>query len=320
MIDSQLIPLNRRSLEGSFSILRGIPTRIRRQIGPWCFFDMLKTPISEELYLNVAPHPHIGLQILSWMIEGESIHQDSLGNQLTATKDTVNLMTAGRGIVHTEDSPQSEITRKDAFLHLLQLWIALPQTAEDIPPDFMSLNQEALPKFMLPNGALTLILGEHAQLKSPLKTYSPIVALELTLNAGIHTIPLEASFEYGAYLIAGDAILSPSYNSNHPNSLVESNGSEGEPSTLTEHSLLAFTGADQLTIHVKTQCRLFLFGGEPLPESHYIWWNYVSSSPEKIREKHGAWEAEDHQSFPKIPQETRSDLIAPEIPARFIAF
>lgn len=310
MSDFQLIPLQSRPLEGSFTILRGIPSRKCRQIGPWCFFDKLNEPsINHDHHLNVGPHPHIGLQILSWLVDGAVVHQDSLGNKLVADSDALNFMTAGRGIVHTEDSPVSLLEKGDSMLHLLQFWIALPKAYEEIDPDFVSMKQNDLPMIDFSLGRGKLIVGQYRNQISPLKTYSPIFAMELTLNAGVMDLPLMPTFEYGITIIEGDVRFEDA-----------KNGTSLHEDAVMPDNLLVFTNVESLRIKVAGNARFIIFGGLPLKDAHYIWWNYVSSDPNKIRHSQTLWESGDTTIFPNIAGESRENLIAPELPAKFIAF
>lgn len=312
MIDFQIIPLQQRPLDGSFTILRGLPSRIRRQIGPWCFFDKLEEPnINTTQHLGVGPHPHIGLQILSWIIDGAVQHQDSIGNRLVATAGELNFMTCGQGIVHTEDTPETLLQSGNSALHLLQFWIALPKESEEVSPGFISMSQSALPLIELEHGEGRLIAGEFEGNSSPLKTYSPIFAMELTLDIGESLLPLEKQFEYAITMIEGEVEFA-ALNDHQADSLHEEE--------ITPDLLLAFKGVSQLQMIVKKRARFIIFGGLPHKEDHYIWWNYVSSDAEKIRKCHELWESGDTSIFPKIEGESRDNLKAPEFPAKLISF
>lgn len=310
MIDFKLISLQRRPLEGSFTILRGIPSRKCRKIGPWCFFDKIQeSHINESHYLHIGPHPHIGLQILSWLIEGEVQHQDSIGNKLIAGYDDLNFMTSGRGIVHTEDTPLGLLEKGNSALHLLQFWIALPKNYEMIDPDFTTMKQADLPIIDFYNGQGKLIVGNYDAKSSPLKTYSPIFAMEFTLAIGQIDLSLIAQYEYGITLIEGDVYFKDP----------KTNRSLHEKA-ITPESLLIFKGVEKLHIDVKSKARFIIFGGLPLEDEHYIWWNYVSSDPEQIRKSHELWESGDTSNFSKIEGEARDNLKAPEFPSKLISF
>lgn len=310
MSDFRLIPLQRRSLEGSFMISRGIPSRHCRQIGPWCFFDKLKEAnIDSNHSLNVGPHPHIGLQILSWIIEGEVQHQDSIGHKLIALADDLNFMTAGRGIVHTEDTPKPLLESGNSSLHLLQFWIALPKAFEEVAPDFVTMQQKSLPVIPFSCGEGKLIVGEYQGQSSPLKTYSPIFAMELILEPGETNLALESHYEYGITLIEGDVIFRQGIS-----------GDKLYDEAVTPEVLPYFTGVNLLKVDIKQRARFIIFGGLPLEEPHYIWWNYVSSDPEKIAHCHQLWQSGDHFKFPKIQGESRENLVAPDFPKKLIFF
>lgn len=310
MSDFKLIPLQHRLLDGNLMIFRGIPSRKCRKVGPWCFFDKINEPtINTMNHLNVGPHPHIGLQILSWFVAGSVAHQDSLGNKVIANEGDLNFMTAGRGIVHTEDSPASLLEEGNSMLHLLQFWIALPKADEEITPDFVTMKQRDLPIINFSLGQGKLIAGQYQNQRSPLKTYSPIFAMELTLMNGEIDLSLIPAFEYGITMIEGVAHFENAQNgiSLHEDAVMPDN-------------LLVFTGVESLRIKVAGNARFMIFGGSPLEEAHYIWWNYVSSDPDKIRHSQALWESGDTTTFPNISGEAREKLVAPELPAKFIAF
>ena len=362
MIESQVVPLLQRSLDGELMILRGIPTRKCRSIGPWCFFDKLEVSnIGADNGLAVASHPHIGLQILSWLLKGKVQHQDSLGNKTVVDESSFNFMTAGRGIVHTEDSIVSTNSplEQNNDLHLLQLWLALPKQFEEISPDFMTIKKSDLPSITLQNGYGRLIAGNYpandlnkytsieaveTTVHSPLHTYSPLIAMEVILEEGESWLLLDENYEYGISLIEGNASFqgrthiyreyweSSGVNSSHinlntnieiDNELIAADIDEYlEPlhkNLLTPEVLLQFSGVKQLSVKVTSRCRFLIFGGEPLQDEHHIWWNYVSSDSENIREKHMAWQNRDEAIFPYIEDEERADLQAPEIPNQFLS-
>lgn len=346
MIESQVIPLLQRSLDGELMILRGIPTRKCRSIGPWCFFDKLEVSnIDAENGLAVASHPHIGLQILSWLLKGKVQHQDSLGNKTVVDEFSFNFMTAGRGIVHTEDSIVSTRSslEQNNDLHLLQLWLALPKQFEEINPAFMTMKKSDLPSIILQNGYGMLIAGNYppydlnksafieaaeATVHSPLDTYSPLIAMEVILEEGESYLLLDENYEYGISLIEGNASFQGRAHLYRESSGIDTEkiaadiGEYLKPlheSPLTPEVLLQLSGVKQLSVKATSRCRFLIFGGEPLQDEHYIWWNYVSSDSENIREKHRAWQNRDEAIFPYIEDEKRADLQAPEIPNQFLS-
>lgn len=333
MIESQVIPLIQRPLDGELMVFRGIPTRKCRSVGPWCFFDKLDVVnIDADNRLAVASHPHIGLQILSWLLKGEVRHQDSLGNNIIADETSFNFMTAGKGIVHTEDSVSivsSLALEQSHNLHLLQFWLALPKEFEDIPPHFISMKKAKLPLIPLENGNAKLVAGSYTSADfneisssesiekiwySPLRTYSPLMAMEIVLDKGESLLSLDPHYEYGISLIEGEASFEAA--------ILKDLGGDHKSlhnDRITPDLLLQFSGVEILSMKAVSKCRFMIFGGEPLQEQHYIWWNYVSSDPEKIRERHQAWQNRDTAIFPYIEEESRTDLRAPEIPKRFLS-
>lgn len=186
---------------GGFTVRRFLPRRERRMVGPWCYaFGPIA--FGPQKAMDVPPHPHIGLQTVSWVVEGEVLHKDSLGQQAVARPGTLNLMTAGRGIAHAEETPPEN----SGGLHGFQLWVALPEAHRSTDPAFD--HYPSLPVIDLPGGRATVFVGDLAGARSGARTFSPIVGVELHGSAGACLrVPLAPDFEHALLPFDGHADL-----------------------------------------------------------------------------------------------------------------
>lgn len=240
--------------------------------------------------MDVAPHPHIGLQTVSWLIEGEIVHNDSLGNECLVRPGHLSLMTAGRGIAHAEETPAKNSKR----LNGLQLWVALPNDVRAGLPSYQCTGQ--LQTVEQPGGLVTAVVGQLGGSQSPGEMYSPAVGADLTVHKQSRTlIPLEPAFDHGIVLLHGDAIVE---------------GFRLEPGTL----YYAGTNRNCLEIESTEGARLFLIGGAPFGETIVMWWNFVARSFDEIAQARRAWEA--HQGFGEVPRYQGPRLAAPELIGR----
>jgi len=289
----EALPFRATTLEG-LPIRRLLPVRGRRLIGPWCFLDSFG-PLAFEggKPMDVAPHPHIGLQTVSWLLEGEVLHHDSLGETGLAKPGVLNLMTAGRGIAHSEETPPGHRGR----LHGVQLWVALPDTDRQVTPSFES--RADLPRLQLEGGAATLLLGELGGERSPATTFSPIVGAELRVAEGrCLGAPLEPGFEHALLVMRGDATLG---------------------GAALERDVLHFLGSGrrELWLESRQGARVLLIGGAPFGESVLMWWNFVARTPEEIAAAREDWQA--GRRFGEVAAYRGSRLPAPELRARPLA-
>ncbi len=254
---------------GGLAIRRLLPRSQRRLVGPWCFLDAYGPLLfAAGKPIDVAPHPHIGLQTVSWLLEGEVEHHDSLGLAATARPGVLNLMTAGRGIAHAEETPATNAGR----LRGVQLWVALPSASRDTAPAFES--HAALPVAELEHARATVITGQLAGLRSPARTFSPIVGADLALAAsGRLVLPLEPEFEHALVPLAGECRL------------------DDQPLGLDTLYYLG-CGRRQLDLGSGPQpARALLIGGAPFGETILMWWNFVARSTEEIVAAREDWEA-----------------------------
>jgi redox-sensitive bicupin YhaK (pirin superfamily) len=267
-----------RNIDG-LSVSRVLPALTRKHLGPFCFFDHLgPSELPPGRGLDVRPHPHIGLATVTYVIEGEVMHRDSLGCSQAIRPGAVNWMTSGRGIVHSERTP-SELRAGGSRLHLVQLWVALPQADQETAPEFHHHPSDTLPELEMSGGArLRLLAGTAYGQSSPVRIFSPLFYLEAVLPAGC-TLPLpEEHEERGVYLLSGEL----------------SSGS-----TLIEaRSLAIFPARGAPTVRANVDSRLLLLGGTPPDGPRYLEWNFVSSSRERIEQAKAAWQA---GQFPKVP-------------------
>ena len=240
-------------------IRRALPSPGRRMIGAWCFLDHAgPMHYGPNEGLQVGPHPHIGLQTFTWMIEGQVMHRDSLGYEQIIRPQQVNLMTAGRGIVHAEDA----VDNQPGTLHAAQLWIALPDAERHREPAFDHYPE--LPTVTLDNFCFTVLAGDYMGKTSPVKLYSPLLGLDITTSGAANThLSLQPEFEYGALVLRGQACIA------------------GEP--LSPCTLL-YLGSqrDQLSLTCDAECQILLLGGEPFQEDILVWWNFVARTQAEI--------------------------------------
>jgi redox-sensitive bicupin YhaK (pirin superfamily) len=262
---------------GGFSVRRVLPAAERSAVGPFVFFDeMGPTRFASGAGIDVRPHPHIGLSTVTFLFEGEIVHRDSLGIVQAIRPGEVNLMTAGRGVVHSERTDPA-LRASGPRLHGIQSWMALPDGQEEIPPAFEHHAATALPTAEVSGSQVRLILGEAYGLRSPVTTYTRTLYAEVRLPAGGELdLPREA--ELAAYLVEGLAAIGDC--------------------ALASHTLAFVAGPARL--RASSASRLMLLGGDPVGPRH-LWWNFVSSSRERIERAKRDWTG---GGFAPVPGET----------------
>jgi redox-sensitive bicupin YhaK (pirin superfamily) len=294
ILDGREVPLGRYT-----TVQRMLPHRARRTVGAWCFLDHFgPQSIINMPGMQVPPHPHIGLQTVTWLLEGEVLHRDSLGSEQRIHPGELNLMTSGRGIAHSEESPRD----RPPSMHGLQLWVALPSGVRDGAARFEHFSD--LPRRTAGGARMTVVMGEFDALVSPATAYTPLVGVELDLAPGTTVeLPLRADFEHAVVAMSGAATV---------------DGDELRP-----HALL-YLGADRSFSVVRAGgdgARLFLFGGEPLEEELVMWWNFVGRSHEEIAQARADWAADVAQTpgraerFGVVHGYAGDPLPAPPLPA-----
>lgn len=300
---------------GGIPVARVLPNKgNKRTIGAWCFLDHAGPAEfgDDEMGLQVGLHPHTNLQTFTWMLSGEVLHKDSLGNEQAIRPKQVNLMTAGtgtaKGISHTEQTPPRNTTPSHD-LHAVQLWIALPMDKE-IAPSFY--NYPTLPTWEQDGVSYTLTTGEFAGYTSPAVQYSPLVGIDVQVNPPTHPatasskkidIPVQANFEYGILVIKGEVTF------------------QGEVYVADELILLTECNAEQnqaISIEASFGSHFMVLGGEPLPHKTLIWWNFVDKDIEGLKQSVIDWNAE-HPRFGSIDLTGTPlrRLVAPELPENF---
>ena len=248
-------------------VARALPHRARRTVGAWCFLDHAgPVQFAPGKGMHVGAHPHIGLQTFTWLIEGEVVHRDSLGNEQVIRPGQVNLMTAGRGIAHTEDS-----VLDGTRLHAAQLWIALPEGERRREPAFQ--NHPDLPIVETGGFRATVLAGSTLGRTSPARVYTPLVGIDLDAAGAARTeVPLEPGFEHAALVLRGAATV----------------GGEA----LAPGEWLYFApGRSALELRCDAPAHLLLVGGEPMDEPVLIWWNFVARTQDEMQAALDDWNA-----------------------------
>ncbi len=271
------------------TIRRALPHRDRRMVGAWCFLDHAgPVQFAPGKGMHVGPHPHIGLQTFTWMIEGEVVHRDSLGYEQVIRPGQVNLMTAGRGIAHSEDSVVD-----GSRMHAAQLWIALPDSVRHCAPAFQ--NYPELPVIDTGNWRITVLAGAALGHTSPVQVHSPLVGLDLTAQGTADTaLALAPHFEYGAMVLRGNATV--------------------DDEALTPGELLYFApGADHMRIRCNAETQLLLLGGTPFGESTLLWWNFVGRTQQDMEQALADWHAGSQRFGTVRPGSMAEALAAPSL-------
>jgi len=262
----------RNARVGDMMVRRLLPLRLRRSVGAWCFVDHYGPMDTDgNAGMNVPPHPHIGLQTVTWLLRGNVLHRDSLGTEQLIRPGQLNLMTSGRGIAHAEESVVSNRADRDPVLHGVQLWVALPDASRHAEPAFE--HHRDLPGATAGGFAITVFAGELAGASSPATTFSPIVGAELTAAKARHAstaLPLRPDFEHVIFVASGR---------------VDTGGVLLEPGQL----LYLPTGQHETPVAARGGTTLFLLGGEPLGEPLLMWWNFVARTPDEIAAATARW-------------------------------
>ena len=254
---------------GTLPVRRALPSRGRRTVGAWCFADhMGPVAVTEETAPEIGPHPHIGLQTVTWLVAGEMLHRDSLGSEQTIRPGQLNLMTAGRGVAHAEESTG----RYRGAMHGIQLWVAQPERTRHGDPAFEHHRQ--LPRVELDNGDATVLVGELDGTTSPARRDTDHIGVELALRAGTTTVPLAAGHEHAIVVLDGavavdDSIVSPG------------------------HLAYLGRGRDELALTARDGVRLLVLGGAPFESPVLMWWNFVARTRDEVDQARAAWQDDD---------------------------
>jgi redox-sensitive bicupin YhaK (pirin superfamily) len=287
---TQIIIESRPKDLGGLLVTRVLPWSKKRMVGPFIFLDhMGPADLDSDHHINVRAHPHIGLSTLTYLFKGRIHHKDSLGSSVVIIPGEVNWMTAGKGISHSEKAPQEDLG-KISELHGLQFWVALPDELEEMEPSFHNFKSADIPKIHSTEAHIDVVVGEFQGRKSPVKSFSPLIFLNIKAETDYQFKYDPKSFEVALYLIEGSITVGDK--------------------TYHNHELIVFEKGSLIdaTITAGTHCSLI--GGERFPHEKYIFWNFVSSSKEKISKARDNWNA---GNFPQVPGEIEK-IMAPHDP------
>ncbi|WP_353642271.1 pirin family protein [Mesorhizobium sp. WSM2239] len=286
-IELMVIP-NARDI-GGFQVRRALPTARRRLVGPFIFFDRMGPAILRAgQALDVRPHPHIGLSTVTYLFDGKIRHRDSLGTEMVIAPGDVNLMTAGRGIVHSERTPE-ELRGAPMSVSGLQTWLALPDDKEETAPVFENTGRDLLPEFEADGASGRLVMGSLSGIRSPVRTDTDTLYADIRLAPGAQiNIPADAE-ERAIYVIEGMVTIA---------------GDE-----FPSDRLLVFRPGDEIVVSSSEGAHFMLFGGASLGSKRYIWWNFVSSSKERIEQAKHEWKT---GRFDIVPGDEEEFIPLPE--------
>ncbi|MBO9701530.1 MAG: pirin family protein [Sporocytophaga sp.] len=281
MSNIKLIIEERPTHIGKFMVGRLLPFKEKRMVGPFIFIDhMGPAKMNESENIDVPPHPHIGLSTLTYLFEGSIMHRDSLGVEMEIKPGAVNWMTAGKGIVHSERTPEY-LRGSDKVLHGLQIWVALPKEYEKDEPSFVHVEESEIPEWKKDGVNFKLIAGEVMGKKSPVPVYSPLYLLELkTISGAKLSIGNELFGESAMYILEGSV------------------SSEGN--TFGTKQILVAKDATLCEFEMGPNTSIYIFGGMPFDEERFIYWNFVASDKDTIERAKEDWK---EQRFPKIKGE-----------------
>jgi redox-sensitive bicupin YhaK (pirin superfamily) len=287
-------PSRTADLGAGLSVERALPMRQHRMVGPWCFFDHFgPLQFAERKAMDVAPHPHIGLQTVSWLFEGEALHNDSLGFRGLVRPGELNLMTAGSGIAHSEETPPQHSNR----LHGLQLWVALPDRDRQVAALFDHYTD--LPTLEPGGGRAQVFMGELPGAASGTRAYSPLVAADLHLGGhAALRLPIDPAWEHALVVIDGEVLLD---------------------GTWLAPGALHYVGTHRSGLELRSDkpAHAILIGGAPFGETIVMWWNFVARNVEEIRAARDDWEQ--HRHFGEVKAYRGPRIPAPPLTGRPVA-
>jgi quercetin 2,3-dioxygenase len=262
---------SREAQVASMRVRRALPTKGRRTVGAWCFVDhMGPMSLDPDHSVDVAPHPHMGLQTVTWLFSGEFLHRDSLGSEQLIRAGQLNLMSSGHGVAHSEENPGL----RSGEMHGMQLWVAQPTSTRDGAAGFEHFAE--LPRLESPTLRASVLVGSFGGVESPARRDSDHVGVELDFHGGLVSVPLEPTYEYA---------------------LVVANGSVLVDGIVVEPGALAYLGLgrDEIRFESKGASRALLIGGVPFDERLFMWWNFVARTQEEISDAWRAWASGDER-------------------------
>lgn len=265
---------------GNFLVGRLLPFRKKRQVGPFTFIDhMGPSKVGPGNYMDVDQHPHIGLSTLTYLLEGEMEHKDSTGAFRIVTPGSVNFMTAGKGVTHTERTPVHQRDGGTYTIHGYQVWIALPKALEEIAPSFVHFDKTDLPSWKEGNTQYTLVAGEGFGKTSPVPVHSPLFMVDI-IAEDRHELTINGQLkgEIGIVVVKGAV--------------------KDGANCIEQGQMLIAKTEDQCAILIEPNSRLLLFGGQPFPEERLMHWNFVASNKALLQQAKEDWR---NKRFPKVP-------------------
>jgi redox-sensitive bicupin YhaK (pirin superfamily) len=276
---------------GMFAVRRTLPAKARTMVGPFIFVDQFgPAQFDVGAGMDVRPHPHINLSTVTYLFEGAIDHRDSLGSFATIRPGALNLMTAGRGIVHSERTPPAE-RASGSPISGMQTWLALPDGKEEIDPAFEQVPAGALPLVEDGSSSARVIMGSLWGVTAPTTQHASTIYADIMMNAGA-AIPIDAEADERAVLVAvGSASL---------------DGQRLEP-----YNLYVLAPGQAMTLRAETDARVMLLGGEAFTTKRHAWWNFVSSSRDRINQAKADWK---EGRFPKVPGDDQEFIPIPEVP------
>jgi redox-sensitive bicupin YhaK (pirin superfamily) len=264
-------------LSASLQVRRLLPSVQQRSVGPFIFFDHFgPVGLDADANTDVRPHPHIGLATVSYLFEGELLHRDSLGTEQAISPGAINWMTAGRGIVHSERTPESQ-KHNQRRLHGLQLWVALPDDQQECEPAFQHVAASDIPELKVGDATVRLLVGSAFGLTSPVTAALPTIYLDVALPAGGSFVLPPLAQELAIYSLL---------------SAVNVNGSQ-----IPEQQLAVLNTSSETVVRAGSDLRLVVVGGDRLATPRHMWWNFVSTEPAKIKAAAACWDA---NQFPPV--------------------
>jgi redox-sensitive bicupin YhaK (pirin superfamily) len=279
-----ILPASESYLPGDFVVYRALPRRELRRVGGFAFLDHFDQPdITPELF-DVPPHPHIGLQTVTYLFDGEILHTDSLGNQCEIRPGDVNWMTAGRGITHAE-----QVTRLQPRVHGLQSWVGLPHDVRKTDPAFDHFPQDLLPKIRKSGFKITVIAGDCLGEASPIPTFQKLVYLDIQAAPGVLVqFPVDPTYELAIYVCEGSVNV-------------------GER-VINRNELAKLSKGDLMEVSCETAVRFVVIGGEPLPDPTVIYWNFITDTVGEAKQAAIDWEDGKFPVVDKYKKYTSADL------------
>jgi redox-sensitive bicupin YhaK (pirin superfamily) len=280
-----------RDLGDGFKVRRALPSAQRRMVGPFIFLDHFGPVVFRAGDgPNIQPHPHIGLSTLTYLLEGEMVHRDSVGSIETIRPGDVNWMTAGSGIVHSERSP-AKFQIQGGTMFGQQIWVALPKALEEMQPGFSHHVEGTLPWIEADGASLTVVAGEAFGERSPVPVFSDLMYVDVVLKPGARLQVPAQHIERAMFIVSGEVDV------------------EGQTGVFGEAQFVVFKPGAEIVLQACGTAHLMLVGGEPFPEKRHIYWNFVSRTKDRIEQAKDDWR---HGRFPGIAGETEFIPLPPD--------